>query len=408
MILSFSSHGKGGGNGPVSYVVNEVKPSGEKRTVKPEILHGDAELTKLLIDSNKNSYKYTSLVISFTKEEFSKDLASKILEEFEKFAFAGLDKKDYEFLAVLHKDTNNPHIHIITPRKHLTKDIDLNIAPPHQQKQWHLFSDYIRDKYNLKQIKKVNDLDKSVLTKNEKKAIFNNKNLTHTTAKIELDKFIKENVLNDLVQNRRDIINLLKSIECVENITEKNKFISLKIKGIDKNIRLSGGIYERTITTIQAKRTREQDKRYSNRYFNESVKVETARTKQQDQIDNRRTDRSIEERFKRVVRDRVKTNKTRYKTTNKTDNNDIQKLFSAVKKEASLSQSVNSSKQHIINNSSINNSTKITNDTAEQIESLKNDLLNPNLTLAQKSNLINSINNLMRTLEQENRARLKI
>lgn len=59
----------------------------------------------------------------------------------------------FDLLAVLHGDTENPHLHIITPRLELTTRRAFNIAPPgSQQTYWSRWSEITRYKHGLKPV----------------------------------------------------------------------------------------------------------------------------------------------------------------------------------------------------------------------------------------------------------------
>ncbi|WP_374409496.1 relaxase/mobilization nuclease domain-containing protein [Hydrogenophaga sp.] len=375
MILSFSKHGKGQGFGPVKYVCDETKPNGEKRSVKPEILRGDADETIALIDANKNSWKYTSLVISFTKEEFDDLLAEQVLDEFEKFAFANLDKNDYSFLAVLHKDTDNPHIHIICPRTNLTTGTDLNIAPKQQQKQWHFWSDYVRDKYNLKAIDN-NNIDKSVLTKAEKMSLSKNNLSTHSKAKIELDSFIKKHIEMNFIRTRQDMKKLLEDIDIVEKVELKQNSISIKLKTHNKNIRLEGGIYA-TITTTQQ---REFRARYSDSFARHERK-EIERTIRSDQSEAHNKFRT---EYKKLFDSRARQFKERFKNSYSRNTENTKNIFSISTKE---------NKKTVINNTRSKHFDKFNSICNNNISSVK--------ALTQNKALTNSVSDTIANLEQK-------
>lgn len=415
MILSFSSHGKGQGFGPVSYTVNQQKPDGTQRAVKPEILEGDPEEVLALIDSNKNSWKYTSLVISFKKEEYNKENAATVLKEFEKFAFAGLDKKDYSFLAVLHQDTANPHIHIVVPRKHLGKDVDLNIAPKQQQKHWHAWSDHIRDKLDFDPIES-SGFDKSPLSKNERMALSKGKFLNHSKAKIELDKFIKENIASGLVSSRTDIKKLLETIEQVQSVELKTNSISIKINGINKNIRLEGGAYGTTKTRdikqeVFNKLGREQSRGNSYRHANRSTENETGTVKQPGESNNRRASGSTETRYKSAFRARVADNKKRYKETGSNNSAKVSSLFPMATQKNEARNRPDIASEHTDKHANVSRPSALkvgaASGVAEQIASLQ-DRINHTADPAERIDLINQVASLLEVQTKNNTPKLRM
>lgn len=246
MILSFSRHGIGGGAGPVRYISSEVKWDKTTRPRAPELVEGNCNYTEKLIDSLSRKYKYTSLTINFTAGEYSKELEKKLIEEFKKAAFIGIDKDDYDCLIYRHLDTANPHLHVIIPRVHLSTGRDLNIAPPGSQATfWNAWSNATREKLGLNQIESKG-LDKKPFGKNELLAINKNNNMPLLQYKVSIDKVIRQNIENGLLNNREDVIEFLKANGfTVARVTDS----SISIATETKNIRLEGPIYERKTTT---------------------------------------------------------------------------------------------------------------------------------------------------------------
>jgi hypothetical protein len=69
MIVGFSKYSSGGGSGPVNYLTQAENPDGTARTPTPEVVRGDPELVRRLIDSLSFERTYTSGVLSFAPGE---------------------------------------------------------------------------------------------------------------------------------------------------------------------------------------------------------------------------------------------------------------------------------------------------------------------------------------------------
>jgi hypothetical protein len=65
VLIKFFPHGTGGGSGPVDYLLKE---EGREES-PPDVLWGDPEQTRDLIDSIDRKHRYTSGVISFAPED---------------------------------------------------------------------------------------------------------------------------------------------------------------------------------------------------------------------------------------------------------------------------------------------------------------------------------------------------
>ncbi|MDA7425004.1 relaxase family protein [Thalassococcus lentus] len=147
MIISFFSTGTGGGAAPVDYLTaREVlaydenrnlirddngQPQTKIRDPLPEVLHGNPDQTRDLINASPNKWSYTAGVISFAdSDDPSPDAQQEAIELFEALAFAGLDRDRYDCLWVRHSHEGNVELHFCTPRLELSTGKALNIAPP--------------------------------------------------------------------------------------------------------------------------------------------------------------------------------------------------------------------------------------------------------------------------------------
>ncbi|WCE67011.1 relaxase/mobilization nuclease domain-containing protein [Sulfitobacter faviae] len=147
MIITFFSTGTGGGTAPVDYLTaSEVLAYDENRNLirddtgqpltkirdpLPEVLQGNPNQTRDLIDASNNKWSYTTGVISFAdSDDPSPDAQQEAIELFEALAFAGLDRDQYDCLWVRHSHEGNVELHFCTPRLELSTSKALNIAPP--------------------------------------------------------------------------------------------------------------------------------------------------------------------------------------------------------------------------------------------------------------------------------------
>ena len=113
MLIKFFSHGRGDGGGPVNYVTRTEGREHEP----PEVLRGDPEQTRDLIDSIDRQWRYTSGVVSFSREDApSVAEQEKVMDDFEATAFAGLESDQYDCLWVRHAHTDGGRIelHFVT------------------------------------------------------------------------------------------------------------------------------------------------------------------------------------------------------------------------------------------------------------------------------------------------------
>jgi len=286
--IKFLKHGKGSIKKAVDYLMRERDHKNEKRP-QVRVLKGNPNLMKKLEPALKNKHKYRSAVIAFAPEDQPTDeQISEVLAEFERVAFAGLEKNQYSFLAVDHGD----HIHIIAPRIELTTGKSMNIAPPNWEKTYDPIRDYFNTKYNWKspnielypQNKRIAPIEQLELPKEVKRA------------KIMINDAVLEQIEKGVIKNRADIKSYLAQIG---EITREGKdYISLKPFGFKKAIRLKGAIFEKKFDIGRIAKEGGGDEREKYRG------VQTSRNEELEKL---------EQTIKRIVNKRAQYNRSRYK-----------------------------------------------------------------------------------------------
>lgn len=161
MLIKFFRNGQGGGSGPVDYLVerdvvaydqnrNAIRDErGEimlfAREPLPEVLRGDADRMRALIDACPHQWTYRAGVIAFTAEDAPTPVQQQqVMDAFENLAFAGLEADQRDMLWVRHTHEGRVELHFVTPRMELVSGRSLNIAPPGYQKHY----DALRDVLN--------------------------------------------------------------------------------------------------------------------------------------------------------------------------------------------------------------------------------------------------------------------
>ncbi|WP_318909501.1 relaxase/mobilization nuclease domain-containing protein [Shinella zoogloeoides] len=161
MLIKFFRNGQGGGSGPVDYLVerdvvaydqsrNAIRDErGEvmlfAREPLPEVLRGDTERMRALIDACPHQWTYRAGVIAFTAEDAPNPAQQRqVMDAFESLAFAGLESDQRDMLWVRHTHEGRVELHFVTPRMELASGRSLNITPPGYQKHY----DALRDVLN--------------------------------------------------------------------------------------------------------------------------------------------------------------------------------------------------------------------------------------------------------------------
>ena len=153
MIVGFSKHGTGGGRGPVNYLTSPLNADRTARIPPPVVLRGNPELAQRLIDALAFTHKYTSGVLSFAEppEAITPEMCERIMNGFERIAFAGLHPDQYAILWTQHRHAGRMELNFLIPRIELFTGKSLNVAPPGQATRtlFDTFRSQVNAKYGL-------------------------------------------------------------------------------------------------------------------------------------------------------------------------------------------------------------------------------------------------------------------
>lgn len=235
MIVKFFRHGTGGGDAVFDYLLGK-----EGDRPDAEILRGDVAQQKLLIDSLEFKRQYTSGCLSF--EEAPNDLTIKqkneIMDGFEETITAGLDADRVSFSWIEHRDKGRLELNFVIA------NVDL--------KHGRLFQPYIhsQDKTRVNAWKDIQNIDYDLSDPNDpirKRLMAQRDNLPRAIkeAREAITEGLESMVANGLITNRNEIIQTLQE-GGFEIARETDKAISIKNPSGGRNIRLTGGLYERS------------------------------------------------------------------------------------------------------------------------------------------------------------------
>ncbi|MGL6343253.1 MAG: hypothetical protein ACRC80_29455 [Waterburya sp.] len=274
MLVKFFARGTGSGRGPVEYITRKEDPStGQLRYPAPEVLRGNPVITRRLIDSLEFKHKYRSGVISFAPEDApTNQQIEAVIDSFEQYAFAGLDKDAYNTLWVKHSHTGNNRVelHFVTPRVEIYTGKSLNIAPP----GWHGYFKPWQTFWNIKQgWARPDDPERARVYQPGFSALYQREQERAgkriIDPKQQLNDYIIKAIEAGTVTNRDEIISAFEQIEL--KIPRAGKtYITVLNPENNQRYRLKGGIYEASWrlrrqsetedrssrTTAQAERTR--------------------------------------------------------------------------------------------------------------------------------------------------------
>ena len=114
----------------------------------PQVLRGDVDMTRDLINALGNKWKFTAGVLSWHPDDkVTPEQEEKVMDDFEKLAFAGLDPDQRNILWVRHSHAGHHELHFVIPRVELSTGKAFNPCPPGWQRQFDVF----RDLHNLRE-----------------------------------------------------------------------------------------------------------------------------------------------------------------------------------------------------------------------------------------------------------------
>lgn len=234
MIVKFFRHGTGGGSAVFDYLLGK---DGDRPDA--EILRGDVAQQKLLIDSLDFKRQYTSGCLSFEEAPDHLTLKQKndIMDGFEETITAGLDADRVSFAWIEHRDKGRLELNFVIA------NVDLEHG--------RLFQPYIhsQDKTRVNAWKDLQNIYYDLSDPNDpirKRLMAQRDNLPRATkeAREAITEGLESMVANGLITNRHEVIKTLQDAG-FEIARETDKAISIKNPSGGRNIRLTGGLYER-------------------------------------------------------------------------------------------------------------------------------------------------------------------
>lgn len=114
MIVKFAQRGKGGGSGPVDYLLGKNRDR-EGATLD----RGNPEQVKDLIDSSPYAKKYTTGYLSFAEPDLPREVKDRLMSEFQEALLPGLDADQYSVLWIEHRDKGRLELNFVVPNVEL-------------------------------------------------------------------------------------------------------------------------------------------------------------------------------------------------------------------------------------------------------------------------------------------------
>lgn len=232
MLVKFFSRGKGGGSGPVDYLLGK-----DRDRKDAQVLRGDTEQVKQLIDGLSFSRNYTSGCLSFAEKNIPEHQKQQLMDSFQDTLMAGLDRNQYDILWVEHKDKDRLELNFLIPNVELSTS--KRLQPYYDKNDRHYVNAWQQIANATFKFKDPHDPA--------------NKRFSVTAKDLPNDRkqavsLITNSLVNEVslgaIANRDDVINKLQSYG-LEIARQTKSSISVKDPNGGKNIRLKGALYER-------------------------------------------------------------------------------------------------------------------------------------------------------------------
>lgn len=238
MIVKFFTNGTGGSKGVFDYLLKDKEQPDGKR-IGAEVLRGDVDNQALLIDSLDFKQKYTSGCLSFTEtaDEVTAEQKSALMDGFEQTIRAGLDVDRVAVSWIEHRDKGRLELNFVFA------NVDLEHG--------RAFQPYVHsvDKRRVNAWKDMQNIEHGFTDPNDpanKRLMAQRDNLPREIkdARQAITDGLQALVVEGVITSRDDVIQALMD-NGFEIARETDKAISIKNPAGKRNIRLTGGLYER-------------------------------------------------------------------------------------------------------------------------------------------------------------------
>ena len=240
MIVKFFTNGTGGSKGVFDYLLKDKEQPDGKR-LGAEVLRGDIDNQALLIDSLDFKQKYTSGCLSFTEtaNQVSAEQKNALMDGFEQTIRAGLDVDRVSVSWIEHRDKGRLELNFVFA------NVDLEHG--------RAFQPYVHsvDKRRVNAWKDMQNIEHGFTDPSDpanKRLMAQRDNLPRDIkdARQAITDGLKALVVEGVITNRDDVIQALTD-GGFEIARETDKAISIKNPDstAKRNIRLTGGLYER-------------------------------------------------------------------------------------------------------------------------------------------------------------------
>lgn len=286
MIVKIFNRGRGGGSGPVDYLLGK-----DRNREGAEVLRGNAEETRAIIDASNYEKKYTSGVLSFEEADITPEQKRELMNSFEECLFTGLDRNQYNVLWVEHTDKGRLELNFVIPNVELTSGKRL-------QPYYHGADGKRVDAWRTIQNLEQGFTDPTDPSKRQNLVLAKDLPGNKKEALALINQGIESLAMSGAVTNRQEVLEALQGAG-FEIARQTKTSISIKDPDGGQNLRLKGAIYEQSFE-LSGELQKDIERATTAHQSASAERLEVARERYQYGLSQRQ--RELKKRYQRAER----------------------------------------------------------------------------------------------------------
>jgi len=244
VIVRIFKLGTSNGEAPVNYLLSMKDHTGQPRDVAPEVLEGHPATTIAVINAIHRKHRYVSGVLAFRDDEKpTRAQMYEVMDAFKKTVVPGLSDRQFNSLFVLHREKGNTEIHLVVPMIEFAtgRGKRLNIHPPGARNLalYEAFTQVMNHKLGYGQV--VPDPMRAAISVTDRK-LPSSKGKRRSAHLLQHE--IVQAVQAGQVNNRKELVQWLDEALGVTATREGRDYLSVKMPGATKAMRLRGPLFE--------------------------------------------------------------------------------------------------------------------------------------------------------------------